>query len=68
MIPDDDVQHSDGDHRATKQPVVPVQIVPQPNPDISFPGGPGGVLLHQTPPSRGTPVRNDPDCDIFVST
>lgn len=40
MICDDDAQQYEGDHRATKQPIVSVQVVSQFDPSLPSCGGP----------------------------
>lgn len=55
----------------SKQPIVPVKIASQSNPNLSYPGGlggGGGAPLHQTPSSGGSPSFNDPSSGIFVPT
>lgn len=49
VIPDDNVQQSEGNQGATKQPEVLIQPIPQTPSDISPPGGFGDTERRQTP-------------------
>lgn len=53
VIPDDDVQQSDGNQGETKHPEVFVQTDPQTSSDLSPRKGVGGAEWHFTPPNEG---------------